>query len=157
MSLMAAMGRPQLATGPQKCYKKWEGKEGRELKAELWTAAISRTLNNNVNYGKPIFKFTYPMVRCLTDWMVNRCDCPSVCLWISSSYKVSPKLERVWQFTKVLPTCRWQLSNLWLSHLENIKMRLTSYTIYSCHNFKTVTILHKVLNQNFFQTFIICQ
>lgn len=31
MSLMAAMGRPQLATGPQKCYgRKEKGREGEE-------------------------------------------------------------------------------------------------------------------------------
>lgn len=37
MSLMAAMGRPQLATGPQKCYgRKEKGKKERgEIRAEL--------------------------------------------------------------------------------------------------------------------------
>lgn len=47
MSLMAAMGRPQLATGPQKCYKK-RGEKGRTRQSQPRAAAASLSGNGDV-------------------------------------------------------------------------------------------------------------
>ena len=50
MSLMAAMGRPQLATGPQKCYRN-ERREREEEKGKAGVNSCSPPLSDNADDG----------------------------------------------------------------------------------------------------------
>lgn len=101
MSLMAAMGRPQLATGPQKCYKTWE--EGKK-RGKGYGGAMNRcnflTLNN-VNKWKSISSL-HLQVHWVNSRMVN------IEVWLLKCFRVSgqfpqrsPALESIWLFTKI--------------------------------------------------------